>query len=405
MRDNDSRPRIFRREYGKRPDKIDRYTQAISLPTWRYGYYMIPIEDCKEEKGLKGTKSKRNLASPLCGHLDFCNIFHHYGVMPKKKQTADPSILIVDDNPVIIKLLGAMLTQAGYSVVQADSGHRALALLETLLPDLILLDITMPGISGIETCRIIKEHPRTSDIPVIFLTASDDRGNIVAGFSAGAQDYIIKPWTQEELLARVRTHLTLCETQRALKASRERYRALSFLDDLTGLYNTRYLYQTLQSRLDNHPDRPLTVIFIDIDAFKQVVDTYGHLNGSRAIAELAAIIKPLFPTESYGVSYGGDEFVLVIDDHNSTSGRKMAERIRATIADHSFLTSQGLALRITISCGVASYPDDALTLIDLLGDADHALFETKRRGRNAVVAFSEIKAAPPKDHILPAKQP
>jgi len=324
--------------------------------------------------------------------------------MTKNEKSADNPILIVDDNPVTSKLLGAMLTQAGYQVAQADSGHRALATLESLIPELILLDIEMPGISGLETCRIIKENPRTSDIPIIFVTSSDDRHDIVAGFSAGAQDYIIKPSTREELLARVRTHLALCKSQKALKASRARYRELSYLDDLTGLYNTRYLYQTLQANLDKHPDRPVTVIFMDIDKFKHVVDTYGHLNGSRAIAELAAVIKPHFPKGTYGVSYGGDEFVLVMEGHDGNAGKVIAEQVRTTIAEHSFLTSQGLAVHITVSCGVASYPEDALSLVDLLGDADHALFETKRRGKNAVVTFAEMKTAPRPNGLLPIEQ-
>jgi diguanylate cyclase (GGDEF)-like protein len=324
--------------------------------------------------------------------------------MKKKEKTADNPILIVDDNPVIIKLLSAMLIRAGYHVAQAESGDQALDFLKSVLPDLILLDIDMPGLSGLETCRKIKEDPRTADIPVIFVTASENKKDIVAGFSAGAQDYIIKPSTKEELLARVRTHLALCRTQQALKASRARYRELSFIDDLTSFYNTRYLYQTLQAHLDNHPDRPVTVIFIDIDKFKQVVDTHGHLNGSRAIAELAAVIKPLLPKGGYAVSYGGDEFVIVLARHNDVAGGLLAEQIRAAIAGNCFLTSQGLAVRITISCGVASYPDDARNMVDLLGKADHALFETKRRGKNAVVTFAEMKAAPRKGHFLPINQ-
>ncbi len=324
--------------------------------------------------------------------------------MKKKEKADDNPILIVDDNPVIVKLLGAMLTRAGYQVAEAKSGHQAMAILESLLPDLILLDIDMPGVSGLETCRMIKDNPRTADIPVIFVTASDDKHDIVAGFSAGAQDYIIKPSTKEELLARVRTHLALCKTQQALKASRARYRELSFLDDLTGFYNTRYLYKTLQAHLDKHPDRPVTVIFIDIDKFKHVVDTYGHLNGSRAIAELTAVIKPLLPKNGFGVSYGGDEFVLVLAGHDGATGVQMAEQIRAAIAANCFLTSQGLAVRLTVSCGVASYPDDARNLVDLLGNADHALFETKRRGKNAVVTFAEMKAIPRKGRFLPVEQ-
>ena len=321
--------------------------------------------------------------------------------MNKKEKINDNPLLVVDDNPVIVKLLGAMLAQAGYPVTSANSGQQALALLESFLPDLILLDIDMPGLSGLETCRIIKGNPRTADIPVIFVTANDDKSNIVAGFEAGAHDYVIKPSTREELLARVRTHLALCKTQQALKASRARYRELSYIDDLTGLYNTRYLYQTLQAHLDQHPHRPLTVVFIDIDHFKRVVDTYGHLNGSRAIAELAAVAKGLLPKGCYGVSYGGDEFVLVLAGHDGRTGGQIAEQIRAAIADNRFLVSQGLEVRLTVSCGMASYPEDANDLVNLLGNADHALFETKRRGKNAVVAYSEMKAAPQQDGFLP----
>ncbi len=324
--------------------------------------------------------------------------------MNKNEKIVDNSILIVDDNPVVIKLLAAMLTRAGYHVSQAESGHHALELLEAHLPDLILLDIDMPGISGLETCRIIKENPRTTDIPIIFITSSDDKHDIVAGFSAGAQDYIIKPSTKEELLARVRTHLSLCAAQKALKTSRARYRELSFLDDLTGLHNTRYLYQNLQSLLDQRPVRPLTVLFMDIDKFKLVVDTHGHLNGSRTIAELAAVIKRLLPKGSYGVSYGGDEFVLVLDGHDSNTGKLLAEKIRVAIEANRFLTSQDQAIRITVSCGIATYPEDAESMVDLLGNADHALFEAKNRGKNDVVAFAEMKASQPKGDFLPINQ-
>jgi len=324
--------------------------------------------------------------------------------MKKKEKTADNPILVVDDNPVLTKLLGAMLESADYQVMQAGSGQEALDILETLQPGLILLDIDMPGLSGLEACRRIKENRRTADIPIIFVTASDDKCNVVAGFAAGAQDYIIKPSTKEELLARVRTHLALHKTQHELKASRARYRELSYLDDLTGFHNTRYLYKTLQEHLDKHPDRPVTVAFIDIDTFKQVVDGHGHLNGSRAIAELAAVIKPLLPKGSYGVSYGGDEFVLVFVGHDRQAGGRLAERICAAIAQTRFLPLQNLFLHLTVSCGVASYPDDARNMVDLLGNADHALFEAKRRGRNTAVSFAEMKAAPQRGGFLPADE-
>jgi len=304
------------------------------------------------------------------------------------------TILIVDDNPVVVKLLEELLKRAGYNVMTVASGDEALDALADFIPDLVLLDVDMPGKSGLTICRAIKDDPRTRDIPVLFVTARSQREDIIGGFAAGGQDYIIKPFTRAELLARVQTHMALRKAQQDLQASVIRYRNLSNIDDLTGFYNTRYLYQTLQEQLDRKQDLPLSVVFIDIDNFKNVVDSYGHLNGSSTIAELAEIIMPLLPEGCYGVSYGGDEFVLVLAEHGSREGHRVAEQIRLAIEQASFLSFCDLAVRITVSCGVATFPDDAQSLKELLGNADHALFETKRRGKNRVVSFSEM-AGPP----------
>lgn len=304
------------------------------------------------------------------------------------------TILIVDDNPVVVKLIEELLKRAGYRIKTVASGDEALAALADIIPDLILLDVDMPGKSGLTICRTIKNDPRTSDIPVLFVTARAEREDIIDGFAAGGQDYIIKPFTRAELLARVQTHMALRKAQQDLQASVIRYRNLSNIDDLTGFYNTRYLYQTLQEQLERKQDLPLSVVFIDIDNFKNVVDTYGHLNGSSTIAELAEIIMSLLPEGCYGVSYGGDEFVLVLAEHGPREGHRVAEKIRRAIELASFLSFCDLAVRITVSCGVATFPDDAQSLKELLGNADHALFETKRRGKNRVVSFSEM-AGPP----------
>ncbi len=308
------------------------------------------------------------------------------------KDTEKPTqiILVVDDNPVIVKLLQELLIRAGYRVMKVSSGEEALEALVEVKPDLVLLDVDMPGKSGFAVCRAIKQNPHTTDIPILFVTARAGREDIIEGFAAGGLDYITKPFTRAELLARVQTHMTLRKAQQDLQASVSRYRDLSILDDLTGFYNTRYLYQTLQEQLEKQRNLPLSVVFIDIDNFKHVVDTYGHLNGSSTIAELAEIVMPLLPTGCYGVSYGGDEFVLVLAGHGCQEGARIAEQIRLAIEQASFLSFCDLAVRITVSCGVATFPDDAQTLTELLGNADHALFETKRRGKNMVVSFSEM---------------
>jgi len=301
---------------------------------------------------------------------------------PKK-----PIILIADDNQVIIKLLGELFTREGYEVAEVHDGESVLKLLPSIHPDLVLLDVDLPEMSGFDVCRKLKHDPASADIPVLFVTSRNDKKDILAGFAAGGQDYVVKPSTRAELLARVRTHLALRQAQQRLKASEARYRELSLRDDLTGFYNTRYLYQTLQGQLDMHRTRPLSVIFMDIDEFKYVVDTYGHLNGSRTLAELADVVRSVLPEGCYGVSYGGDEFVIVLAGYDHNQGMQVAERIRRAVEKSSFLSTMDLSIHITVSCGVATFPEDAQTLTDLLAAADHALFEVKKHGKNAVGSF------------------
>ncbi len=310
--------------------------------------------------------------------------------MIENKEKTIPTILVVDDNPVITKILVELLSRANYSVTAVDGGNKALASLNTLSIDLILLDIDMPEQSGLDVCRAIKANPSTNDIPVIFVTSLSDRENIVKGFEVGGQDYIVKPFIPTELMARVQVQLALRNVQKELRESMIRYRNLSIIDDLTGLFNTRYLYQTLQVQLEKQPKSPLSVIFIDIDKFKTVVDTYGHLNGSSTIAELAEMILPQLPKDCFGVSYGGDEFVLVLPNHDRIKGRKFAEQIRQSIEKATFLSFCDLNIHVTISSGIATYPDDAQSIEELLGNADHALFAAKDLGRNNVASFSEI---------------
>ena len=298
-----------------------------------------------------------------------------------------PSILIADDNRVIIRLLGDLLTREGYRITEVTSGPETLVAVFESQPDLLLLDVDMPGLSGFDVCRKLKQDPRTADIPVLFVTARNEKHDVVAGFAAGGQDYVTKPFTRAELLARVKTHLALRRTQQKLKASEARYRELAIRDDLTEFFNTRYLYQTLQGQLDMHRSRSLSVIFMDIDNFKKVVDTYGHLNGSRTIAELADVTRSVLPEGCYGVSYGGDEFVVVLAGHTRKQALRVAELIRTTIGLNAFLSTQDLAVHITVSLGVATFPDDAQTLTELLACADHALFEIKKHGKNAVGSF------------------
>lgn len=178
------------------------------------------------------------------------------------------------------------------------------------------------------------------------------------------------------------------EATAALRASEERFRFLAVHDNLTGLYNTRHLYEELPALL--RPDGPpCSVVFVDLDRFKHVVDTHGHLNGSRVIQEVAQVIEGCIAAPEFAVAYAGDEFVVVLPGVGKADALAVADRLRARIGATTFLASLGLAVRLGASFGVATHPDDAAGLDDLLARADDALFAAKRRGRDTIVAAGD----------------
>jgi diguanylate cyclase (GGDEF)-like protein len=166
----------------------------------------------------------------------------------------------------------------------------------------------------------------------------------------------------------------------------QQIQALAVHDNLTGLYNTRYLYSALETLLATSAATavPLSLLFLDIDDFKRVVDTHGHLNGSQVLQEVAATIRQCITAPAFGVSYGGDEFVVVLPGVGKCQALHQAEEIRQLLSQTAFLASQGLAVYIRASFGVATYPEDATDCTGLLALADHAMFAVKRRGKNAV---------------------
>jgi diguanylate cyclase (GGDEF)-like protein/PAS domain S-box-containing protein len=169
----------------------------------------------------------------------------------------------------------------------------------------------------------------------------------------------------------------------ALRASEEQFRFLAVHDTLTGLYNTRYLYEHLPQLLSGS-DSLCALIFMDLDRFKEVVDTYGHLNGSRVIQEVAETIRGCIADPAFAVSYAGDEFVIVLPDQDRSGATAVATEIRSRLAARQFLATAGYAIRLTASFGVAVYPDDAGAMEKLLAIADRALFTAKGEGRNRI---------------------
>jgi len=182
----------------------------------------------------------------------------------------------------------------------------------------------------------------------------------------------------------------LKQTQKALKESENKFREQAIHDNLTGLYNTRYLYKALSEMIEKSSSagQAFSLIFMDIDNFKRVVDTHGHLNASHALQEIANTIKSTLEPPAYGVAYGGDEFIVVLPDLNKHQAMDMAETIRSRIKETTYLQNLGLKVHISASLGVSTYPYDAATLSDLLALADQAMFSVKEKGKDSVCGIS-----------------
>lgn len=182
----------------------------------------------------------------------------------------------------------------------------------------------------------------------------------------------------------------LKEMQKSLKISEQKYRDLSIHDDLTGLFNTRYLYKSLAALIRECTTKaePFSLVFMDIDNFKQVVDTNGHLNASKTLQEIAATIKAALVEPAYGVAYGGDEFVLTLPGFEKPQALQLAELVRSRIKETTYLRNANLNIRVSASMGIATFPDDARTLTDLLALADQAMFSVKERGKDSICGIS-----------------
>ena len=182
----------------------------------------------------------------------------------------------------------------------------------------------------------------------------------------------------------------LKQAQKALRKSEQKFRKQAIHDNLTGLYNTRYLYHALDELIKKSASlgRVFSLVFMDIDDFKQVVDTHGHLNASKALQEIAATIKTNLQAPAYGVAYGGDEFVLVLPEFDKQQALEMAETIRKRIKETIYLQKAGLKVSVSSSLGVSTFPDDADTLTELLALADQAMFSVKERGKDSVCGIS-----------------
>lgn len=303
-------------------------------------------------------------------------------------------ILIVDDNPINLSVLTQALSTVGYQVRVAVDGETALEQLDYELPDLILLDVQMPGIDGFATCQQLKNNPLTHDIPVIFMTALADTENKVKGLAAGAVDYITKPFQQEELLARVKVHLKLrflvkklAEQATALEEANQKLEQLANVDGLTQVPNRRRFDQYLSqewSRMQRE-QQPLSLILCDVDYFKLYNDNYGHQAGDDCLRNVAQAINHALkrPTDLIA-RYGGEEFAVLLPNTTTSGAIQVAQLLRLEIHKLEIAHARSqVSSYVTLSLGVATMtPSPELSSAKLIAAADEALYEAKKHGRD-----------------------
>lgn len=289
-------------------------------------------------------------------------------------------LLVVDDEAVNIQALYQIFHE-DYDVFMAISGEEALLRCQENPPDLILLDIVMPGQGGLETCRRLKAEPETRDIPVIFVTALQTPEEETEALNCGAVDFISKPVNPSVVRARVRTHLVL-------KAQSDFLRSLVFIDGLTGVSNRRRFDETLaiEWRHARRTKQPLSLLMIDIDHFKRYNDRYGHPAGDACLQAVArALAGGLSRPHDLVARYGGEEFACILPQTDAAGARNIAlsllEAIRCLAMPHE--DNEGGI--VTASFGVATqFPDGETAPERLIAQADAQLYEAKEGGRNRV---------------------
>ncbi len=318
-------------------------------------------------------------------------------------------ILVIDDDPVVVKLATKYLKPDGYNVETASNGEIGWQMILKSQPDLIISDWTMPDISGVVLCQRVKansDYPNLKISYFILLTAHSDVNYRVLGLDAGADEFLTKPVDPYELRARVRAGLrislmakSLATANQRLMARNELLASLSLTDQLTGLLNRRAMDQGLPRLLQSLKGTArkgidhsfLSLLMIDIDHFKRVNDTYGHLVGDQVLKAIAGRLQNTCYPESLLYRYGGEEFICVTPDLNYAQSSNLADLLRKSISARPILVNDDLLLSITISVGGAiadkTNHNDPHSLVKR---GDLALYHAKHHGRNCIQMFDDI---------------
>ena len=294
------------------------------------------------------------------------------------------TILVADDSLVVRAVVRSGLEEEGYLVIEAEDGPSALDQSRRHQPDVILLDVEMPGLDGYQVLAELKADAQLKNTPVVFLTGRTGMDDIVAGLRGGAHDYLKKPFEPAELLARVGSAVHVKQLQDELWERNAELNRISRTDALTGLYNRWHLDDVIareNSTARRHGDQ-LSIVLFDIDHFKHVNDTYGHPAGDLVLVEFARRMSDELRAGDIAGRWGGEEFLLILPRTDTAGALHVAERVRiATAATPVIATTRHIPITVSGGCATASKESPA-ELLDLV---DARLYQAKAAGRNQIV--------------------
>jgi diguanylate cyclase (GGDEF)-like protein len=292
-----------------------------------------------------------------------------------------PLVLVADDDGVTRAMVGAWLDSSGYGVVSARDGDEALEIAVEHHPDLLLVDVTMPGLDGYDVCRAVQAASAVPP-PVIFLTAHGHQTDRVAGLEAGAVDYVVKPFAEAELIARVRAALRT-------KAVRDGFVEQATRDGLTGILNRRELDTQADGAvaLARRHRRPLACLMVDIDHFKQINDRHGHAAGDAVLREVAARMRTVCRGSDVLGRYGGEEFVLLLPETGAQAAVAAGNKLRSVLSAEPVVLADS-SIPLTASIGVAVWDEHMAASASLYSAADQALYRAKELGRDRTELFA-----------------
>jgi diguanylate cyclase (GGDEF)-like protein len=292
------------------------------------------------------------------------------------EEPSRPKILVVDDDPDFLKTMVMLLESEGIEVVTLATAENIVDEMAVIRPDMVLLDVVMEKVNGMDACRVLRSTEMWRDTPILMLTVFGNRRMLVKCFECGADDYVEKPIIKEELLARIRLRLDRIQM----------YRERADIDVLTGLPTRRPFIELLKMRLAEGVrfNKPVALCLLDLDHFKRINDTYGHLAGDRVLSGLGLLLSSRFRTMDVRGRWGGEEFVVAFYGEDSDTAQMIVNRVLEELRQMVFNGDHGETFSVTFSAGVASFPSDGKNAEELFRQVDRNLYHAKEKGRNRI---------------------